>query len=214
MTVLYLIRHAKSQGNLERVFQGRSDMPLCREGEEQLEKLAIRCRDIPFDAVYTSPLQRAWQTALAVCRFHSLQPVAVPELTEISVGEWEGKPIAWIREHDPAGFACWYETPHLFKAPGGETMSQVRERVVASVLRILKENSGKTVGVVSHGCAIWNLLSFACGQSIEEMKSLSVPGNTSVSRVTWDDEGRFTVDFMADASHIGQGVTRDENFSR
>lgn len=214
MTALYLIRHAKSQGNLEGIFQGRVDMPLCREGEEQLEKLALRCRDIPFDAVYTSPLQRAYQTALAVCRFHPLQPIAEPELTEISVGEWSGRPIAWLREHEPEPFECWYETPHLFQAPGGEAMSEVRERVVGAVLRILRENEGKTVGVVSHGCAIWNFLSYACGQPIEEMKSLKVPGNTSVSRVTMDGTGRLTVDYMADAGHIGQGVTRDENFSR
>ncbi|MDD2954880.1 MAG: histidine phosphatase family protein [Oscillospiraceae bacterium] len=214
MTELYLIRHAKSMGNLKQLFQGRVDMPLCPEGEEQLEKLALRCRDIPFDIVYSSPLERAFKTALAVCRFHDLQPVTDPELIEISVGEWEGKPLAWIRENFPAQFECWYETPHLYQAPGGEAMSQVRERMSRAVLRILGENEGKTVGIVSHGCAIWNFLSFASGQRIEEMKSLKVPGNTSLSHIIMDEAGRLKVDYMADAKHIGQGVSQDEDFSR
>ena len=64
MTRLYLVRHAQAQGNVEKTFQGSIDAPLSALGMEQLERLAERFADMPFDVIYSSPLARAYQTAL------------------------------------------------------------------------------------------------------------------------------------------------------
>lgn len=72
MTTVYLVRHAKSIGNTERIFQGRSNLGLSAEGRAQLPQLAERFRNIPLEAVYSSPLQRAVQTAEAVSHYHHL----------------------------------------------------------------------------------------------------------------------------------------------
>ena len=91
MTTVYLVRHAKSIGNTERIFQGRSNLGLSAEGRAQLPQLAERFRNIPLEAVYSSPLQRAVQTAEAVGHYHNLPIQTEEDLSEIYAGEWELK---------------------------------------------------------------------------------------------------------------------------
>ena len=122
MTTVYLVRHAKSVGNTERIFQGRSNLGLSSEGMAQLPQLAERFREIPLDAIYSSPLQRAMQTAEAVNHYHHL-PVQTEEgLCEIFAGEWEMK-------HFPICLCCFrisgasgVKTKHIFVRPTAKAL--------------------------------------------------------------------------------------------
>lgn len=87
---LYLVRHCESLGNRENIFQGQLDLDISDTGEKQLALLALRFRNIPIDAVYSSPLKRAYKTAEAVDLYHSLPIIKLPELMEVDVGALSG----------------------------------------------------------------------------------------------------------------------------
>lgn len=72
LTTIYLVRHCEAMGNINRIFQGHTDEEISDNGRLQLEKLAERFRDIHLDALYSSPLKRAYRTAEAVNRYHQL----------------------------------------------------------------------------------------------------------------------------------------------
>ena len=111
VTRLYIVRHCQSAGNVEGRFQGRFDAPVSPQGEQQLELLALRFRNIHLDAVYSSPLTRAMKTAEACCRFHSLSIQVEEGLSEIDVGEMENLFLWEIAEKFPAAAKAWDEAP-------------------------------------------------------------------------------------------------------
>ena len=93
VTTVYLVRHAQAEGNEKRLFQGHYNGAVSQMGWRQLEQLAEYAKTLPLEAVYSSPLTRAMETAKAVARYHDGLTVQVREgLIEINGGDWEGKP--------------------------------------------------------------------------------------------------------------------------
>ena len=101
MTTIYLIRHAEAEGNLYRVIQGQQDALLTERGKLQVRALAERFRTVPVDAVYTSDLSRAAETAAGICRVQGLPLHRDAGLREICVGSWEGRPLGEIAREAP-----------------------------------------------------------------------------------------------------------------
>ncbi len=91
MTTVYFIRHGTTENNIAGRFQGRSDIPLGEKGRKQAACLGERFAHIPLDAVYTSPLRRAYQTAEGVCAHLPVQPICCDGLREIDGGALEGR---------------------------------------------------------------------------------------------------------------------------
>lgn len=201
-TTIYLVRHAEAAGNLSRTFQGHTDCPITTRGEAQLACLAERFRTVYCDAVYTSPLLRARQTAGAVNKYHGLPVQIADGLIEVNGGDFEGLQWDEIGRSFPAEMALWNETPYLFCAPHGDTMLAVYTRVAAAMEEIARANAGKTVAAVSHGCAIRNYLAFAQGLGIERLRDIMWEENTAVCRIEFDDVFRPTVLYRNDASHL------------
>ena len=186
MTRLYLVRHAQAQGNVEKTFQGSIDAPLSALGMEQLERLAERFADMPFDVIYSSPLARAYQTAQAVNRAWGREIVVEPRFTEIHGEEYR----------------VWTEEPWRFAAPEGESMEQVLARVQAGVEDVVRANRGKTVVVTSHGCALRNLVCALKGWTLSRIGEVEWLGNTSVTLVEYPDDETPQIAFLGDASHL------------
>jgi broad specificity phosphatase PhoE len=140
MTTLLLVRHGETDWNRDGIWQGWADPPLNATGRAQARALADQLRDAPFDAVYSSDLRRARETAEIVADPHGVPVVADPGLREIDIGAWSGLTRAQIEARFPDG-----------ERPGGETREQHAARVVAAVERIAREHPGGRVLVVSHG---------------------------------------------------------------
>ncbi len=199
-TTLILIRHCEAYGNWMRVFQGHTDAPVSEKGERQLEALRARFQSVPYDAIYSSPLRRAYQTAQAA-NTRDLPIQVEPGLIEINGGQWEGKKWIELPEQFPDSFADWSLHPSRFQAPGGESMRQVYDRVWEAANRIAAQNPGKRVICVSHGCAIRNLLCRALGKPLEELDTVDWCDNTAVSVLRFDGE-KFAVELQNDNSHL------------
>lgn len=201
VTTLYIVRHCQSAGNQGGRFQGQFDGPVNEMGEKQLELLSLRFRNEHLDAIYSSPLTRAYKTAQAIDRFHDLPIQTMDGLSEIDVGEMENQLLSEIAVKYPEVAHNWDSAPDLCAFPGGETMSQVYRRINDAIDQIIEENPGKTVAVATHGGVIRNLYARVEYGSIEGLRKSVVFGNTSVSVLEAKD-GHLRWKSINDMSHL------------
>lgn len=190
MTKVILIRHCQAEGNLKRFFQGKIDSDITPLGEKQIGQTARLLSNEPIDVIYVSSKRRARKTAEGINLYHEVPLITDDRLVEIDAGEWEGVPLTDIEKRFPEQYANWRHHPAVFEAPGGETMVQVYERVNPALVSIVEANKGKTVCIVSHGCAIKNMMCFAHGWGIEQIGNVEIGPNMSVNVIEFDDELR------------------------
>ena len=192
MTTVYLARHGESDWNAEGRWQGNADRPLTDLGRRQAEELAERLASVPLDAVYSSDLRRARDTAEAVAAGHGLEVRALPALREVDVGSWSGLSRPEVEERFPEAFSRWRDGGQGWE--DGETYERMTERVVAAVLEIAAAHPDGAVLVVAHGGPIRALHAVALGLDISEHRRLKpVAVNAKLSRLTIED-GRLAVD--------------------
>ena len=201
MTRLIIVRHAEAAGNRERFFQGHSDGAVSEKGRQQLCALRERFRDIKFDAIYSSPLSRAVETAEAVNAFMRLPIITDSRLEEINGGKLEGVKWAQLPELFPEQAYNWTAAPWDFAPEGGETMRECQERMWDAVLSITAENDGKTVVVCTHGCALRALLCRAKRWDITQLNEVEWCDNTGISILDIEN-GEPTLISENDASHL------------
>ncbi len=201
VTTLYIVRHCQSAGNQGGRFQGQFDGPVNEMGEKQLELLSLRFRNEHLDAIYSSPLTRAYKTAQAIDQFHDLPIQTMDGLSEIDVGEMENQLLSDIAVKYPEVARNWDNAPDLCVFPGGESMAQVYRRINDAIDQIIEENPGKTVAVATHGGVIRNLYARVEYGSIEGLRKSVVFGNTSVSVLEAED-GRLRWKSINDMSHL------------
>lgn len=202
VTTVYLVRHAEAMGNINETFQGHTDCELSPKGEKQLDCLKKRFRDIKLDKVYSSPLIRAFRTAEAVNFYHGLPIEKEDNLIEINGGVFEGKKWAELPILYPHEYDLWQHHQSEFDVENGESMVHVYERMKETVYRLASENLGKTIALVSHGCAIKNFLCFLTATPHDKMETLPWSDNTAVSMFEIDADGRSRIHFLNDSSHL------------
>ncbi len=148
--ILYIVRHGQTAWNKEEVFRGTKDIPLNDVGQKEAAALGDYLKGISFDAIYTSPLSRAIQTAEAVARSVGLAPKVDDSLIDLNFGSWQGVSHEEVRKNFPDLYRAWKSAPDQVKFPEGESLADVLNRVEALLKRLLKEHPNQTVGLFSH----------------------------------------------------------------
>lgn len=148
--LLYLARHAQTASSAVDSFNGQRELPLTEAGRSQARLLGERLSEVRFAAVYRSPLGRAAETAALIAP--ALPSRALPGLTELDYGGWEGLSPAEARAQDPRLYDAWVADPSAVAPPGGETAAQVARRAIAALeeIRALHEGAEGPVLAVSH----------------------------------------------------------------
>jgi len=189
-THLFLVRHGETDFNLQGIVQGRGvNTSLNDTGTTQAQALAARFADQHFDAIYSSPLTRAFQTASSVAQGReTLQIKTDPDLEEMSWGVFEGKPH---NDHLAVTFEemkqRWHNGDHDFGVEGGESLRQVQTRGLNAIERIVAAEAGKHVLVVAHGRFLRILLaSLLKDYGVKRMEELE-HANTGVNYLTHQD---------------------------
>ncbi len=190
MVKLILVRHCQAEGNLKRFFQGRIDSDITPKGQAQIGVTAEMLAAEPIDVFYTSSLIRAQKSTSGINVYHEAPVVTDDRLAEIDAGLWEGRFLTDIEKEFPEQFNNWRKFPDRFAAPEGESMAQVYERVSKALEDIIRDNDGKTVCIVSHGCAIKNMMCFLHGWSIDKIGDVPLGTNMSVNVVMADKTGK------------------------
>jgi probable phosphoglycerate mutase len=143
MTTILLARHGETDWNAERRVQGHSDTPLNETGRAQARALGDELAEEPFDAVYSSDLLRAHETARIVAQRRGLEVTAIRDLRERHFGTWEGLTDDEILVRFPeAHSGAWGD---------GETRDEMAQRVFDALQRIAETHPSGRVLVVSHG---------------------------------------------------------------
>jgi broad specificity phosphatase PhoE len=158
-----LIRHGETTWNREEVFRGRADVALSERGHEQGRLVAEALREEQIEAVYSSPLSRALETARPLAEACKLKVVADDRLTDMSFGEWERRPRTEVEQADPARYQTWLTEPQAFRAPGGESLAEVLERAWPALGEIAARHREGCAAVVSHRVVCKLLLCAALG---------------------------------------------------
>lgn len=168
MAELWLVRHGQTDWNIAGLYQGQSDIPLNATGLQQAEELAQRLHGQTFVAAYSSDLQRALRTAEIALRDNSLPIQKDRRLREINQGEWEGKNYRQVIARFQQDDSSKVDTVND-RAPGGESVWDVAQRMAAAVDDIARAHPSGAVLVASHGLALATLVCRVKGYPLSEV---------------------------------------------
>lgn len=198
---LLLARHAESVWNEVRRFQGATDVPLSERGRGQARALGRSLGAWRPAAAYASPLLRARETAEIVLAGTGVPIVTLPELRELSLGEWEGCLSEEVRTRAGDPYGAWVRAPLDCPPPGSEPLDDVQRRARKAMERIqAAHGDGEDVLVVTHGGIISVYACHLLGCSLNQLWRLRVD-NASLTVV---QPPRLVT--LNDTRHLGDGL--------
>lgn len=210
MTTILLARHGQSDWNHSQRWQGFADRPLTEVGRRQAVELAERLDGTELDAIYSSDLQRARETAEIVARTKGLTVETTPDLREVDVGSWQGLSRAEAEERFPDGYGRWLQGGEGWD--DGETYEQMSERVLSAIQRIAKAHAPGRVLAVAHGGSIRAVHAAALGLDVHSYRRIQrVEPNATLSAVCVAD-GRLTE--LCDTEGLDEFLIRDQERRR
>jgi probable phosphoglycerate mutase len=203
-TEVVLVRHGASAaavpGEPFESVEGQSDPPLAPEGERQAQAVAERLGGERFAGLFVTPLQRTAQTAAPLAALTGLEPVVVPELREVGLGEWEGGELRIRAAHRDPKFFEVIDAERWDVIPGAEPADEFAERVRRGLEKVIAAVGPGAVGVaVVHGGVIGELARQA---TASRPFAFVHADNCSISRLVVFADGRQLLRNFNDTAHL------------
>lgn len=149
MVKMFLIRHGETDYTSAGRYCGSRNPSLNSKGRQQIKKLAIRLEKTQVDKVYSSNLNRAYESARIVFKKNLVEKNA--DFSEINFGIFEGLKYEELIEFYPKLYREWIDSPLKVKIPNGEKVKELGARVKKGLAFILSQNNNKTIALVTHG---------------------------------------------------------------
>jgi probable phosphoglycerate mutase len=215
-TQILFIRHGETDWNRIKRIQGHLDIPLATSGVEQAQRLADRFtreaqEGMTLDAIYSSDLQRAQQTARPMAEVLRMPIVLNRGLRERLFGAFQGYDSDEIAERFPDEYTQWQTRDPAFAPADGESQSAFYHRVLRTLEPIVAAHPNGRIACVAHGGVLDCVYRFANGISLDAPRDYPLL-NTSVNVVDFDN-GKATVKAWADVDHLG-GQSDDDSFDK
>lgn len=199
-----MVRHGETVWNQERRIQGgRSDVELSEVGRKQAESLGLSFKRMEISGIYSSPLQRALDTARAIASHHQLEVQIEPALREIDAGELEGRSIVELGTSFSRFLLRWRQGQGSEKMPGGESVNDLADRVWSAIQRIVGKHNQGTAVVVSHYFVTVAVICKALGLPLTNIERIRVQPS-SVSILEFGD-GHTCLVSLGDTCHLREG---------
>lgn len=177
---ILLVRHA-AHSHLGNTLSGRAgNVPLSAAGHEQARRLAARLEDASVDEVQASPVRRAQETAREIAASRELSLVTAQALDEVDFGDWSGKRFDEL-DGDPA-WHQWNAQRAKARAPGGESMAEVQQRVIGHIRAIARRCAGQLIVMVTHCDVIRAAIAAILGLSLDRVLRFDIDA-ASISRI-------------------------------
>jgi probable phosphoglycerate mutase len=203
-TVTLLLRHGQTPYSIDKRFAGRIDIGLTELGASQAaaaaERLAKQGASDPIDAIVSSPLSRARQTAAAVAALTQAPVTVENAFEEADFGEWDGLTFAQAQERFPAAMDAWLASTEA-APPGGESFAAVRSRVLDGLSRVLAAHAGQTVLVVSHVTPMKVCVAEALGAPLSAVYRMHLD-TACLCQIDWYPDGPAVVRSLNDIAHL------------
>ena len=200
-TELVLVRHGETVWNTESRIQGHSDSALTALGLEQADAIAARLAGERFDALLSSDLGRARETAMAIAGRTGHRAIEDPRLRERNFGVGEGLTYGELDYQYPDVFSRVRETDPDFRIPSGESRRQFHSRVVSAFTSVAEAHDGKRIVVVTHGGVLAILYRHVHGLGIATPHAIPIV-NASYN-VLGFESGAFRLLCWGDTAHLG-----------
>ncbi|HKS09994.1 MAG TPA: histidine phosphatase family protein [Pyrinomonadaceae bacterium] len=192
MTTFYLVRHGACDGLGETLWGRTTGVRLNKEGKAQVQRLAKRFSNVTLDAVYSSPLERALETADAIARAAKLEVKQSPAFNEIDFGYWSGKSFDALSLDER--WRRFNTHRSVTKIPGGETFQAVQARANAELERLSKQHKNSRVVIVSHADVIKAAVGHVAHTPIDLLQRYEIsPGSVSIIVADEHDTELLTV---------------------
>ena len=150
MVHIILVRHGETDWNTQQVFRGRVDVALNKVGLAQAKSVGVSLQDRAIDAIYSSPLSRALETAHMLAEGRNIEVELERGFIDIDFGAWQGLSHHKVKEDFKDLYTTWLSEPHKVKFPDGESLEEVKIRSKQALEKVVENNPGKTVAIVSH----------------------------------------------------------------
>lgn len=214
MTEILLIRHGETAWNASKRLQGHLDIPLNSVGERQAAALADALANEALDAVLSSDLQRARQTAEAIALSRGMTVQIHASLRERCYGAFEGMLHGEIAEHYPQAYVAWQARDIDARFPAGErlaeTLREFSQRSLDAIARAVGQGQYRKVALVTHGGVLECAYRAAQGRGFSHARDFNI-FNASINRFEWSGETLRLLQW-GDVSHLRDGAmnTLDE----
>lgn len=212
MQTIFLVRHGETQWNVEYRLQGQvQHVRLDEEGVRQSKLLAKRLAKEKIDLIYSSPLERALQTAEMIAEPHGLAIITHAGLSERSHGIMDGLTREEIRKNHPEVWKVYEGTREMPGIAGAETLAQLAERAFISFMEISRQGPGKNIVVVSHGGVNRAIISRLVGIERSKIRQhncciniIKYDGKNCTDKVrhALPEAGAFFVEKVDDTAHL------------
>ncbi len=199
-----LVRHGQTEWNASGRYQGQSNVALSDTGRKQARLLAERFPLKQLDAIYTSDLDRARETA--ECVGEKLDVPVYPEkaFRELSFGDWEGLTYQQITARWPEESNKLFIAPDELEIPHGETFQALQKRALEKINELCKKHVDQTIGIFAHGAINKTILAGLMHIPLHYLWSLR-QDNTAVNILRLDD-GYVMVELINSTSHLGKDM--------
>ena len=204
---LVAVRHGETTWNLENRIQGHKDSPLTPTGRMQAQAMARRLSTMGLQALYSSDLGRARETAEIIGPACGLSPKTDPRFRERNLGIFEALTYAETQKRFPEEFARFKTWDATYQVPEGESSLQFKERIANGLDDLHQRHPGERIGLVTHGGVLDLMMRLAIGLPLNIPRAYSL-FNASLNRFSRDN-GRWVLDTWGDTSHL-DGVTKDD----
>ncbi len=203
-TMITLIRHGETAWNLEGRWQGHADVPLSDRGRMQARLLAARleAEEYQADHLYTSDLQRAWETALLIAPALKLPLQPLPAMREVHIGAWSGLTTPELTERFGDDFLLVVQQGGK-RGEHGESDHEFSARVGAALVALAEKHRGERLIVVSHGAAIRVAVEYLTGPVDFQPEHIR---NTSLTTLVFDGTA-WHVRTLNDHHHLDDSAT-------
>lgn len=207
MTKVYLIRHGKTQWNLESRYQGANgDSPLLKDSYREIELLASSLQRIPFEHDYASPLKRARITAQALLNHLNPEiPLTIDSrLKEFNLGKMEGMHFEDVAAKWPEVLKNFRHHPDKYDESlvEGESFLEVIARFRAAIEEYCRQYPNGNILVISHGAALNAAINALIGTPLAHLKDRGGLSNTSTTILTTNDGRHFELEKWNDTSYL------------
>jgi len=182
MTKILLLRHATTDSVGKRLSGRTPGVHLNPEGQAQAQQLAQRLAGSQITAIYSSPLERAVQTAAPIAEKLKLQTIIQEDFLEIDFGNWTNSTFAELQP-DPQ-FKLFNSFRSATRIPGGELMLEAQARIVAGLQKLCLQHPQETIAIVSHSDLIKAAIAYYAGIHLDMFQRLEIsPASVSVLQI-------------------------------
>jgi broad specificity phosphatase PhoE len=198
---IYFVRHGQTEWDEERRMQGQKDSELTALGREDSKYLAKELNRTEFSQIYSSPLERAMDTARYIKMGRVQEIIPVDSFKEMNLGEWEGMLDRDVMNQYPEEHFNFWNRPHLFKPQGGESFEELRNRVKKGLDDLIEKAVGDRIVVVTHTLVIKAILSIVHDYPVDDFWKTTVLKSTSLTVLRVED-GKMETIVEGDLSHL------------